>query len=205
VTAWLAVRLAPPASWASRSVDVEGSDEDLVAQAQGGDHRAFSDLYARHVDLVWRRLTRILGPDPDREDLTQQIFLEVFRDLSGFRGDARFKTFLYRVAANAALDHLGRRRRKPLPITGELLDDMVSPGLTPERRAEEREQLALVWAMLDRIKPKKRIAFVLRVIEGLSLEEVGEIVGASVPTVAQRVKYAHDELSALLERRTGGL
>jgi RNA polymerase sigma-70 factor (ECF subfamily) len=194
---WLSVRLAPP------FVRAEGTDEDLVAQARNGDPHAFSDLYARHVDHVWRQLTHMLGPDPEREDLTQQIFLDVFRGLDAFRGESRFRTFLYRVAANIALDHMSHRRRKPVSITAEHLDAITAPDVSPEKRAAERDQVALVWRMLERIKPKKRVAFVLRVVEGLSLEEVGEIVGASVPTVAQRVRHAHDELAGLMSHGRG--
>ncbi|HEY0714710.1 MAG TPA: sigma-70 family RNA polymerase sigma factor, partial [Polyangia bacterium] len=87
-------------------------DEDLVARALRGDRQAFDDLYRRHVDLVWGRLGRLIGPDPEREDLVQQTFLEVFRGLPRFRGDARFATFLYRVMLNLACDHLKRRGRR---------------------------------------------------------------------------------------------
>ena len=78
------------------------SDQALVERARGGDRGAFDELYRRHADLVWSRLGRLLGPDPEREDLLQQIFFEVFRDLWRFRGEAAFRTFLYRVVVNIA-------------------------------------------------------------------------------------------------------
>src|SRR6185436_2603055 len=177
------------------------SDEQLVSAAVGGDRSAYDELYRRTIDLVWRRLTQLLGPDPEREDLAQQIFLEVFGRLERFRGDARFRTFLYRVTVNTAIDHLERRRRRPRALAPEAFDQLSGADVSPEERTQERQQLALVWSLLDRIKPKKRVAFVLRVIEELPLEEVAEQVGASVATVAQRVRHAHDELQALLARR----
>ena len=67
---------------------VTGTDEELVQRAMGGDRQAFDDLYRRHVDVVWRRLGRLIGPDPEREDLVQQIFFDVFRGLDRFRGEA---------------------------------------------------------------------------------------------------------------------
>jgi RNA polymerase sigma-70 factor (ECF subfamily) len=195
-TVWFGIRLA-----ASRPrPDDDGGDEVLVARALGGDRGAYDQLYRRTVDVVWYRLTRLLGPDPEREDLTQQVFLEVFGRLERFRGEARFRTFVCRVAVNMAIDHLERRRRRP-GLLPEAFDIPADPAASPEQQAEQRQRVALIWSLLDRIKPKKRVAFVLRVVEGLSLEEVAELVGATVPAVAQRVRHAHDELQTMLIRR----
>lgn len=202
--AWVGRALASRALAAVPGERDRSSDEELVAAAVGGDRGAYDELYRRTVDLVWRRLTHLLGPDPEREDLAQQIFLEVFGRLAGFRGDARFRTFLYRVTVNTAIDHLQRRRRRPRAFAPESFDLLVGAGASPEQRTQERQQLALIWSLLDRIKPKKRVAFVLRVIEELPLDEVAEQVGASVATVAQRVRHAHEELQDLLARRQEG-
>jgi RNA polymerase sigma-70 factor (ECF subfamily) len=195
--AWMTVRLVG----ASEAPPADDGDESLVSRARGGDRRAYDELYRRNVDVVWHRLTRLVGPDPEREDLTQQVFLEVFRGLERFRGQARFRTFLCRVAVNKAIDHLERRRRRPRPLAPEDFDLAIEASASPEERASQRQQMAVVFGLLDRIKAKKRVAFVLRVIEGLSLEEVSELVQATVPTVAQRVRHAHDELQAMLARR----
>ncbi len=194
-----AAQLAGPARPSSSPLP----DELLVREAVGGDRRAFDELYRRHVDRVWRRLTYLLGPDPEREDLTQQIFLDVFRGLARFRGDAAFSTFLHRVVVNTACDHLGRRKRRAQPLAPEIAEAVIDPAASPEVRAEERQRLALTFELLGRIKPKKRIAFVLRVVEGLSLEEVAGLVEANVPTVAQRVRHAHEELQDMIARRRG--
>src|SRR5258708_40164576 len=115
-----------------------GTDESLVARAAGGDRQAFDDLYRRHVDLVWTQLGRLIGPDPEREDLLQQIFLELFRALPRFRGDASFRTFLYRIVLNTASDHLKCRRRNPSPISAEELEQLVDADASPEARAAQR-------------------------------------------------------------------
>jgi RNA polymerase sigma-70 factor (ECF subfamily) len=179
---------------------VQGSDADLVRRALGGDRLAFDDLYRRHVDVVWRRLGRIIGPDGEREDLVQQIFFDVFRTLDRFRGEAAFATFLHRVMLNTAFDHLKRRARRPRNIEPEVLALLVDPAASPEHRAQEREQLAVSSALLDRIKPKKRIAFVLRVVEGLSLEEIAGLVDATPAAVAQRIRHAQAEIEAMVAR-----
>jgi RNA polymerase sigma-70 factor (ECF subfamily) len=189
-----------PESGAAPALVVD-RDEDLVRRATGGDRQAFDDLYRRHVDAVWRRLGRLIGPDPDREDLVQHIFLEVFRGLDRFRGEAAFGTFLHRVMLNTAFDHLKRRGRRPPSVSPERLADVCDQAASPEARAVQRERLAVTSALLDRLKPKKRIAFVLRVVEGLSLEEIAILVDATPAAVAQRVRHAHAEIEALLARR----
>ncbi|HVR63462.1 MAG TPA: RNA polymerase sigma factor [Polyangia bacterium] len=184
------------------AVRTAGSDESLVARASGGDRQAFDDLYRRYVDLVWTRLGRLIGPDAEREDLLQHVFIEVFRSLPRFRGDASFRTFLYRIVLNVAADHLKRRRRRGnAPIAPEELDKLVDGHASPEARAAERQRLAVTFALLDRIKTKKRIAFLLRVVDGLSLEEIGELTGATAAAVAQRVRHANRELQALAARK----
>jgi len=177
-----------------------GSDESLVARAAGGDRQAFDDLYRRYVDVVWSRLGRLIGPDPEREDLLQQIFLDLFRALPRFRGDASLRTFLYRIVLNTASDHLKRRRRGPAAIPDHELDELMDADASPEERAAERQRLMATFALLDRLKPKKRIAFLLRVVEGLSLEEIAELTDATPAAVAQRVRHAHRELKALTQR-----
>jgi RNA polymerase sigma-70 factor (ECF subfamily) len=202
---WLTVRLAGGlAIRPGESDDGDDLDQELVRRALGGDRGGYDQLYRRNVDLVWRRLTRLLGPDPEREDLAQQVFLEVFGRLDRFRGEARFSTFVCRVAVNMAIDHLERRRRRPQPLGPLDFDLPADAEASPEQQAEQRQRMALVWAGLERIKPKKRVAFVLRVIEGLSLEEVAELVDASVPTVAQRVRHAHQELQRMMAKRRAG-
>jgi len=180
----------------------------LVQRAAGGDRRAFEEIYRRYVDLVHRRLSRLIGPDPDREDLVQMIFLDVFHALGAFRGDASFSTWLYRIIVNVAYDHLRRRRRAGVPLTVEHLEAMVALDLSPEAAAHQRREVARILGFVERLKPNKRIAFVLRTVEGLSLDEIGAIVGAAPPAVGQRVKHAQRELSAMLARdelRRGGV
>jgi RNA polymerase sigma-70 factor (ECF subfamily) len=176
------------------------TEEWLVRRAARGEQPAREELYRRHVDAAWKRLTRLVGPDPEREDLLQQIFLEVFHKLESFRGEASFSTFLYRVQTNIAIDHLKRRRRRPLPLPAEMLEAFATADASPERQAHARQRLERIWAALDRMKPKKRVALVLQAVEGLSLEEIGQLVEASADTVAKRIEHARKELQAALSR-----
>lgn len=192
---------APLAARALKPVSSQGapSDDELVGRAQQGDPGALQQLYQRHADMVFRRLTHLVGPDPERDDLLQEVFIALFAALERYRGEASLRTFLHRITANKAYDHLKRRaRRQRRQVLSDRAGEEQSPSPSPERLAQRQQDAALMWRSLDNLKPKKRIAFVLRVVEGLSLKEISEQVGASVPTVAQRIRHAKLELIELV-------
>lgn len=177
-----------------------GQMDPLIGRAASGDRQAFDELFRRHVDEVHLRLTRLIGPDPEREDLVQEVFIAAYRGLADFRGDAAFSTWLYRIVVHAAYGHLRKRRRRPLEL--DALPELSLPGeKSPEATAARQELVREGLGLLARLKPKKRIAFVLREVEGLSLQEIGELVDATPAAVGQRVKHAHVELQAMLERQ----
>ena len=182
-------------------------DAELATAAAIGDAEAFGELYTRYADRVFARITHLIGPGSDREDVLQQVFLELHRALPRFRGDAAVSTFLYRITINVACDHLRRRKRRAGDHDPAALDALIDGDPTPEDRARRRQQLAQVFALLEQVKPAKRVAFVLVAVEGLSLAEAAELTGASPDAVKQRVRHARRELVALLaasERRTAG-
>jgi RNA polymerase sigma-70 factor (ECF subfamily) len=185
--------------------DEAAEDARLVAAAGAGDRSAFDQLYRRHLDGVYARLTRLIGPLPERDDLVQQIFLDVYRALGRFRGDASFSTFLHRIVLNVAYEHLDRRRRgrdRGEPLDPRELETLIAPGASPERRARQREELRRLFALLDRLSPKRRAAFVLVAVECLPLDEAASLLNATPPAVKQRVLEARRELAAALDRVT---
>ena len=176
-------------------------DDALLARHLAGDTTAFAAIYRGHVVAVYRRLSRILGPVPEREDLTQDVFLALHRALPGFRNEARLSTLIHRIAVNRAFEYLRRQtRRQTTLVDGWFLEEHVSPAASPATQASAREDLAQVFTCLAKIKPKKRIAFLLRVVDGLSFEEIGELVDATPEAVAKRVQHGQRELDALLAR-----
>jgi RNA polymerase sigma-70 factor (ECF subfamily) len=174
-------------------------DRELLERVKNGDRRASSQLFRRHANDVYRRLTRLVGPDSEREDLVQEVFIAAFRGLQRFRGDASFATWLYKVAVNIAYRHL--RRRKPRALDFDTaLDQAIDPGLSPEAETERRQQVKRALLLLEKLSAKKRIAFVLREVEQLSLAEIAELVDSTPAAVGQRVKHAQLELEVLLAR-----
>lgn len=197
----LAVAVAAPVS---RALDPD-RDTVLVARHRAGDRGAFGELYDRHVDAVYRRLTRLLGPVAEREDLAQDVFLGLYRALPGFRGEAALGTLVHRIAVNVAYEHLRRRSRRPVAVVDDaVLASLVAPEPTPEANVRRRDEVRRVLAGLDRIKPKKRIAVILRVVEELTFEEIGALVDATPEAVAKRVQHGLRELGVVLARADGG-
>jgi len=178
------------------------ADTSRVARHLDGDAHAFGEIYRAHASAVYQRLTRILGPIAEREDLTQEVFLALHRALPRFRGDAALGTLIQRIAINIAYEHLRRAKRRPAAAhEAAFFDELVAPIASPAARAEAREGLVRVFDCLARIKPKKRVALLLRVVDGLSFDEIARLVDATPETVAKRVQHGQRELDALLAKR----
>jgi RNA polymerase sigma-70 factor, ECF subfamily len=190
-----------------RSADSSaGRDDDteLIARHRAGDQAAFATMYRTHVAAVYRRLSRILGPVAERDDLTQDVFLALHRALPAFRGEARLGTLIHRIAINKACEFLRHRSRRPAtPTDAAFFDDLCSVASSPQDHAITCDELVRVFACLARIKPKKRIALLLRVVEGLSFDEIAQLVDATPEAVAKRVQHGQRELDALLARDAG--
>jgi RNA polymerase sigma-70 factor, ECF subfamily len=186
---------------ARRSRDPLADELALIERHLGGDETAFAEIYRAHAAAVFRRLARILGPIPERDDLLQDVFVALHRTLPTFRGESRLATLVHRIAINTAYEYLRRSRRRPTSsLDADVLDELTAPAASPEAQAQSREHLARVFACVARIKPKKRIALLLRVVEGLSFEEIAGLVDATPETVAKRVQHGQRELDALMQR-----
>ena len=176
------------------------TDEALVAAAREGDHDAFAELFRRYADLVRARITRLAGPIAERDDLIQKIFLRLHQTLRDFRGDCALPTFLYRITVTVALDHLRFSRRRPTEtLPDEVLDPLLG-SFNETDRAQARADLRTLFRALGELTAKKRVAFLLIAVEGMSLAEAGTVVGATAATVKQRVLAARRELVALMEK-----
>jgi RNA polymerase sigma-70 factor (ECF subfamily) len=194
---------------------VESSDEDLAARAAAGDSSAFEALVARYRERVFRLARRILGNDADALDVAQETFLSSYRSLGRFRGDARFGTWLYRIATNAALQHLRARGRRPVESLEDYLprfDEAGTHRRTPEelrvvaRLDEEldRERLAeRAREAIQRLPEAYRLPFVLRDLEEMPTGEVAELLEVSPEVVRQRVHRARLMLRGLLSEPAG--
>ena len=191
----------------------ENRDWDLVQRAAAGDQDAFREL----VETYQRRVLGVVtGMLHDREaalEVTQETFIKAFRSISGFKGDASFYTWIYRIAVNLAIDYQRREWRRP---TGEsvragtgsdgsppesILDRLrdESPGADPFQAAKDAELRERVRRAIDDLTPDHRAVILLREVEGLSYEEISKVMQCSKGTVMSRLHYARKKLQAQLE------
>ncbi len=164
-------------------------DAELLARARAGDVHARETLIARHVDEVFALTTRMLGDRDRGADAAQDAFVNALRGLDAFRGDASFRTWLLRIAANAARSlqrKSGRRRETPLAVVEPMLaDGQRDVASATVARMEGQRALDL----LARLPPRQREVVTLRATQGLDYREIGRIVGCT--ETAARVNYHH--------------
>jgi RNA polymerase sigma-70 factor (ECF subfamily) len=174
-------------------------DAELVAAWQAGEVAAFETLVRRHESRVFRMLVRMLGSREEAEDATQEAFLSLHRHGHRFRREARFSTFLYRVAANAALNRrrsLGRARarEKELALRQAAGVNLPSTPRDPEGAASGAEMQAQVQLALQALAPDLRAAVVLYDLEGQSYRDVAEVLGVPEGTVKSRIHRGRQAL-----------
>jgi RNA polymerase sigma-70 factor, ECF subfamily len=189
----------------------QASERRLIEACQRGDREAFRELFEAHKDRVWTVALRFTGDESAARDVTQQVFLKLFTSIAGFRHESNFKTWLYRMVTNECMDEFRKRRRLiPLdffrPASGAERDE-DSGGVEMEDWRQEPLQEELlaqlevseaVLAALAQLKPKLRMAIVLKYFEDLSYEQMAEALGCSMGTVASRLNRGHKELARRL-------
>lgn len=156
----------------------------MLAQASKGNREAFRTLVERHSRAVFCVAFRVTGNEQDAEDVVQETFLKAYTELPRFEARASFGTWLHRIAANAAVDLLRRRRRHDgASLDGEgerpLADRLASRAPGPEREAAGRELRARLEAAMATLSPLERAAFTLRHLEQQPIEEIAAVLGQS--------------------------
>lgn len=180
----------------------EATDLDLVDRHLHGDARAFEEIYQRYSGMVYNLSLR-MSADPDEAlDLSQEIFLRIFRHLPKFRGGSSLKTWIYRVSLNHCRSRLGRKKPDPQPLTGpegETVRPIRDPRRDPEERAMAGDEGRLVTEALARLPTPFREAVALRDLEGLTYQEIAEVLRVRIGTVRSRIARGREKLRQLLE------
>jgi RNA polymerase sigma-70 factor (ECF subfamily) len=167
-----------------------GDDEALLARAGEGDVEAFAGLVRRYEHRVRAVLFRLLDDDRDVEEATQDCFVQAWRNLDRFRGDAAVFTWLYRIAVNEAL---ARRRRKRPPTT-EIDENAAVDEATPYDAAESGELEGFLAEQIRALPPEYRAPLVLRDVIGLSNQEVADVLELSLPAAKSRIHRARMQI-----------
>jgi RNA polymerase sigma-70 factor, ECF subfamily len=177
-------------------------DSDLIIRAAGGDPTAFQALVERHRSMVYRVAYQFAGNHFDAEDISQEVFIKVYRSLDRFRQDAQLTSWLYRIAMNACIDH--RRRKSPAASTPlgaeqeQRLLNMPEETPDPEDRAYAGELGDVLEAEIARLPQGQRIVFIMRHHQGLKLCEIAEALGLAEGTVKRQLHAAIHRLRAAL-------
>lgn len=178
-------------------------DHDLVTAARRGDRDALEALLRRHHDRIHAVCRRIAGNDADALDATQEALLAIVRGLDRFDGRAAFATWAYRIATNACLDELRRRRRRPDPVAPDLERQAPAPGGGPDLDTAVAARLD-IDAALARLPPEFRAAVVLRDVCALDYAEIAEVLGVPAGTVRSRIARGRAVLARSLGEPGGG-
>jgi RNA polymerase sigma-70 factor (ECF subfamily) len=166
-----------------------------VAAANNGDHAALDALLRRHADRIAAVCRRVVGNAPDAQDATQEALIAIVRGLPRFDGRSAFSTWAFRVATNACLDELRRRRRRPEPVADETLDVLGHlPGSAIDRIGDRAD----IDAALATLPPEFRAAVVLRDLLGFDYAEIGQILAVPPGTVRSRIARGRAGLAAVL-------
>lgn len=182
-----------------RAVMVDWHERERVIEAcQNGDREAFRLLFETYKDKVYSiALYNFGGNETAARDVAQQVFLKLITTIKQFRRDAEFTTWLYRLVVNTCIDEQ-RRQRRFLPF-GDVTEMRASMSKRSQEEKFERVEIAeSVREAINQLKPKLRMPILLKYIEGLSYEEIAEVLGCSKGTVASRLNRGHKRLAQSL-------
>jgi len=168
---------------------------DLIERAQAGDRHAFGDLVHRYRSSIIGVVYRMCGDSQLAEDAAQEAFIRAWTNLPRYKPRAPFRSWLYRIATNAALDVL--RRQKPTADIDDL--PLSDPTLGPERVLVVAERASMVKEAVMALAPANRAALVLREYEGMSYQEIADTLDIPIGTVMSRLNYARKQLRVMLE------
>ena len=184
------------------------TEQELVARAKAGDNEAFAQLMRDNETRIYNLTLRMTGNPEDAMDLAQEAFLNAWRGLTFFKGDSAFSTWVYRLASNACIDHLRRKKRRqdidlPMPVDEEndSQPDIPDDRFCPQQELERQELRRAVAQGLEQLSPEHRQVLVMREINGLSYQEIADVLDLEAGTVKSRIARARISLRKILLER----
>jgi RNA polymerase sigma-70 factor (ECF subfamily) len=182
------------------------TDEELVARSQGGDLESFNELIVRWERPIYALAYRVIGREEDARDVCQDTFLRAYRALPGFKGQAKFSSWLYRIALNLCRDWIRRQRRAPVSQMPEDVDVTelaaeTEPTESIEDLVARRELSAIVEQAMAGLSEEQRTAIVLKEYHGMTFQEIADLQGCPLSTVKTRLYQGLSQLRRQLERQ----
>ena len=186
------------------------TDQQLVQRSQRGDLRAFDLLVLKYQGRIAALVSRYVSDAGEVEDVTQEAFIKAYRALGKFRGDSAFYTWLYRIAANAAKNHLVAKGRRPGADAtiedAEGFDEggLLSESASPEALAMGGELAEVVESALNALPNELKAALMLREFDGLSYDDIADVLGCPVGTVRSRIFRAREAIDQRVKEQISG-
>ena len=182
------------------------TEQELVKRAQRGDESAFAQLMRENETRIYNLTLRMTGNEQDALDLAQEAFFNAWKGLKFFKGDSSFSTWVYRLASNACIDHLRRKKRRqdisdPMPVVDEEDDrppDIPDERYAPEQVLERKQLRQAVAEGLKQLSDEHRQVLIMRELDGLSYQEIGQVLGLEAGTVKSRIARARLALRKIL-------
>ena len=182
------------------------NDALLVQQAKDGDMAAFERLIIQYEKMVYNIALKMMSNQEDAKDVSQDVFIKLFRNLDKFKGDSSFSTWTYRIAVNTCIDELRKRKKKmtvsiDMETEGEdskIKRELTDNAPTPEESYLEKEGTEKIRAAMEQLSNDHKMMITLRDFQGLSYTEIAEITELSLGTVKSRIARARLQLKNLL-------
>ena len=182
------------------------TDEELVARATAGDQDSFNQLVARWERPIYALAYRTLGREEEARDVVQEAFLRAYRGLKGFKGEAKFSSWLYRITLNLCRDWIRRQQRAPVSQMPEDVDAAqllaeTEPAESIEDLVARRELSAIVAEAMRSLSDEQRTAIILKEYHGMTFQEIADMQGCPLSTVKTRLYQGLSQLRRQLERQ----
>jgi RNA polymerase sigma-70 factor (ECF subfamily) len=183
----------------------ETNDRQLVERVQRGDKRAFDILVLKYQHKIAGLVSRYVRDSDEVQDVTQEAFIKAYRALPRFRGDSAFYTWLYRIAINTAKNYLVSRSRRPpdtdIDVDGEFQADsaVLKDVAGPESRLATEQLQKVIFDSIENLPEELKVAVTLREFEGMSYEEIAEVMECPVGTVRSRIFRAREAIEKSIE------
>jgi len=178
------------------------TDAELVQEVRNGNRRAFTQLMRRYQERVYWTARRLVGNHEDADDVAQETFVKAYLALGEFRGDASFFTWLYRISVNLALNTVRKRQVASYLRESSLLARFLPSQDDPLRELEQKEVRSRLDAAVARLPEKQRAVFVLRFYDGLSYEEISQVLKTSVGGLKANYHHALNKLRLSMNDET---
>jgi RNA polymerase sigma factor (sigma-70 family) len=180
----------------------------LVQELKNGSKAAFKNIVDAYQNFVYNTCLGIVKNEEDAEDLSQEVFVQVYQSISSFKGDSKLSTWVYRIAVTKSLDHERKKKRKKRfgfmrSIVGEDGEVVINPPdfHHPGIALDQKENAAILFKAIDHLPENQRVAFVLNKVEGLSYQEVSGIMQTSVSSIESLLHRAKKNLKKILETK----